>query len=187
MSESGDNRKVLQFGRRMPLSADGTHAVPEPQHFGLGNLPTYSDQCEGDPMPQAFTVATALLAQGRSDYVLAATDRLQIVIKCYAAGGENYLHTHTEEDHSFVILDGEATFFGPKGRIGSFGRNQGLLVPRGAYYSFQSSGKTPLVLLRVGAPHAGNRMLAIEGNDRTQDGRDVVFPPAVPLKDAFYR
>lgn len=187
MSESGDNRKVLQFGRRMPLSADGTHAVPEPQHFGLTTIPKFTDECEGGPLPQAFRVATALLAQGRSDYVLAGTDRLQIVIKCYAAGGENYLHAHSEEDHSFIILDGEATFIGPKGRIGVFGRNQGVLIPRGAYYSFQSSGATPLVLLRMGVPYPGNRMLALEGHERSTDARDVVFPPAIPMKDAFYR
>jgi mannose-6-phosphate isomerase-like protein (cupin superfamily) len=176
-----------QFGRRMAISADGTHARPAPQSFGISNIPTFTNQCEGGPLPQAFTVTTALLAQGRSDYLLAGTDRLQIVIKCYASGGENYLHAHTEEDHSFVILDGEATFFGPKGKVGSFGRNQGVLIPRGAYYSFQSTGTTALVLLRMGAPYPGNRAIAHEGHDRTKDSRDAVFPEAVPIKDAFYR
>lgn len=189
MSEDGAGKVTIveQFGRRMPVSADGTHAAPEPQRFGLGNLPTYSDKCEGGVLPQSFTVATALLAQGRSDYVLAATDRLQIVIKCYASGGENYLHAHTEEDHAFTVLDGEATFHGPKGPVGVFKRNQGVLIPRGAFYSFQSTGTTPLVLLRVGVPYPGNRMIALEGHDRSTDSRDAVFPQAVPLKDAFYR
>ena len=189
MSESDNKgrREVVQYGRSMPVSADGTHTQPEPQAFGLGNLPVYSDEVEGEPLPQAFRVATALLSQGRSDYVLAATDRLQVVIKCYASGGENYLHTHTEEDHSFIILDGEASFKGPKGVIGTFGRNQGVMIPRGSNYAFQSTGTTALVLLRVGAPWPGNRVIAMEGHDRIKDPRDAVFPDAKPIPGAFYR
>lgn len=186
-NESTLGRKVLQFGLMMPESEDGTHARPKPQAFGLGTPLKYNSTCEGEVLPQAFNVATALLAQGRTDFALATTDRLQIVIKCHASGGEHYLHSHTEEDHSFIVLDGEATFHGPKGRIGVFRRNQGALIPRGAYYSFLSSGKTPLVLLRVGVPYPGNRVIAMEGHDRSVDPRNAVFPEAVAQKDAFYR
>ena len=150
-SETQGRRKVVQYGRSMPVSADGTHAQPEPQAFGLGNLPVYSAEVEGEPLPQAFRVATALLAQGRSDYVLAATDRLQVVIKCYASGGENYLHTHEAEDHVFIIMDGEATFQDPDGHKTTLTKYQGILLQRGAFYKFTSSTEKPLVLLRVSA------------------------------------
>ncbi len=58
--------------------------------------------------PQLFRLKTQLLSKGRSDYVLASTDLLKIRIKCYARGGENVLHTHTAEDHAFIVLDGAA-------------------------------------------------------------------------------
>jgi mannose-6-phosphate isomerase-like protein (cupin superfamily) len=187
-AESGARgASVVQFGRSVPVSADGTHAAPEPAGFGLGNMLKFSSEVEGEPLPQVFTVATQLLAQGRSDYALAFTDRLQIVIKCYASGGENYLHAHSEEDHSFIVLDGEATFHGPKGKIGAFTRNQGIMIPRGAFYSFQSSGNSPLVLLRVGVPYPGNRMIAFEGHEREVDPRDKVFPEAIPIEGKYYR
>ena len=50
-SETQGRRKVVQYGRSMPMSADGTHAQPEPQAFGLGNLPVYSAEVEGEPLP----------------------------------------------------------------------------------------------------------------------------------------
>ncbi len=177
---------VLQFGREVPLSMDGTHVTPQPLEYDLNSFPTFSDESEGDVLPQVYAVTTPLLAQGRSHKGLAGTDRFEIVIKCYASGGENYLHAHTEEDHSFVVLSGEATFHGPKGKIASLGRNQGILIPRGAYYSFQSSGNTPLVLLRFGVPYPGNRVIALEGNDRAVDTRDHKFPAAVLLGDKVY-
>ena len=177
----------LQFGRRVPVSTDGTHVRPEPVSFGLDNPLQFSGESEAELLPQVFTVATALLKQGRTDYALAVTDRLQIVIKCYATGGENYLHAHTQEDHSFIVLQGQATFYGSKGKVATVGRNQGVLIPRGSYYSFESSAPEPLVLLRAGVPWPGSKVIAEDGHPRQVDKRDMAFPDAVPLPGAFYR
>jgi hypothetical protein len=54
------------------------------------------------------------------------------------------------EDHVFVVLEGEAEFFGPKGEVRRVGRNAGVFLPGTAYYSFKSVGDEPLVMLRVG-------------------------------------
>jgi quercetin dioxygenase-like cupin family protein len=35
-----------------------------------------------------------------------------VVLKTYAADGENGLHAHPSEDHTFVVLQGEAPFMG---------------------------------------------------------------------------
>ncbi|MBI2867888.1 MAG: hypothetical protein HYX97_06100, partial [Chloroflexi bacterium] len=45
------------------------------------------------PALQPFQVTAPLLKQGRMDRLLARTDKLQIVIKSYAEGGENFFHT----------------------------------------------------------------------------------------------
>ena len=101
--------------------------------------------------PQLFRLKTQLLDRGRSDYVLARTDLMSIRIKCYAQGGENALHAHPAEDHTFIVLDGAARFVGKDGEISVLTRNQGIMLPKGTYYRFESCGDTPLVLLRVGA------------------------------------
>ena len=64
--------------------------------------------------PYVFSLKGQLLEQGRTDSVLAATDDLTIRLKIYASGGENELHAHPHEDHSFMILQGSARFFGPE-------------------------------------------------------------------------
>lgn len=101
--------------------------------------------------PQLFRLKTQLLSKGRSDYLLAKTDLMTVRIKCYAQGGENGLHAHPAEDHAFIVLDGAARFVGKDGEISVLTRNQGLMLPKGAYYRFESCGDKPLVLLRVGA------------------------------------
>ena len=186
-SEAGENL-VQQFGLVMPLAADGSHVRPRPLFTSVKNraLTRSSSETVGPPLPQVFAVTTPLLEQGRSDYILAATDRLRIVIKCYASGGENYLHTHTEEDHTFVVLQGQATFRGPGGVMAVVGPNEGVLVPRGAYYSFQSSADEPLVLLRAGAPWEGNEVLNEHGSSRFTDSRDLEFLDPVVKEGSVY-
>jgi mannose-6-phosphate isomerase-like protein (cupin superfamily) len=103
------------------------------------------------PQAQIFQLKTQLLSKGRSDYTIANTDLMSVRIKCYAQGGENVLHSHPGEDHTFVVLAGKARFFSKDGEIGVLTRNHGILLPRGSFYKFQSCGDEPLVLLRVGA------------------------------------
>jgi mannose-6-phosphate isomerase-like protein (cupin superfamily) len=76
---------------------------------------------------------------------------MNVVLKTYASGGENEIHAHTNEDHVFVVLQGGATFFGPRGETKSVGKFDCVLVPAGALYSFHANEDEPLVMLRVGA------------------------------------
>jgi len=100
---------------------------------------------------QTFTLKTPLLEHGGLNNVVAQTDSLWIWVKVYAEGGENHLHAHTEEDHAFIILDGEATFHDQDDNVIVRRKNEGILQPRGAFYWFTNTGDRPLVLLRVGA------------------------------------
>ena len=101
--------------------------------------------------PTVFGMRTQLPSSGRTDIPLAATPRMSVILKTYAQGGENGLHCHPFEDHSFVVLQGEAVFFGEAGELARLGRHQGILLPRGAYYRFQAQPGEPLVMLRFGA------------------------------------
>jgi mannose-6-phosphate isomerase-like protein (cupin superfamily) len=56
--------------------------------------------------PKFFTLEAQLPKQGRTDTPLAASDKMWVVLKTYAADGENGLHAHPNEDHTFVVLQG---------------------------------------------------------------------------------
>ena len=103
---------------------------------------------------ETFRLRTPLLKKGRSHTILAASNGphggMNIAIKCYAEGGENEFHTHAIEDHSFIVLQGRACFHQPDLPDQELGRNEGILLPAGAYYRFEQVGDEPLVLLRVG-------------------------------------
>jgi mannose-6-phosphate isomerase-like protein (cupin superfamily) len=99
-----------------------------------------------------FNLTTPLLAQGRVDNLVAQTELLKLVVKVYAAGGENAMHQHPYEDHAFVVLQGEATFhINADENIHVVKKNDGVMLKRGVCYWFQSSSAENLVMLRVGA------------------------------------
>ena len=138
--------------------------------------------------PQLFRLRTPLMAQGRLDTVLAETETMQVRIKCYAAGGENALHAHRAEDHTFIVLAGQARFWGTDGEIATLGRNQGILLPKGCYYRFESCADEPLVLLRVGARlgKADVPRLTPDGRPIPGDSLENKTVPPIVLDGAFY-
>lgn len=101
--------------------------------------------------PSFFHIQAQLPEKGRTNIVLGATPLMSVVLKTYASGGENELHAHPYEDHLFVVLQGGAKFFGPKGEERHITKNDCVLIPRNSYYWFHAlEGDEPLVMLRVG-------------------------------------
>lgn len=102
------------------------------------------------PPPSRFRLRAQLLDAGSESRILAETDSLQMKIRVYAAHeGENAMHAHHNQDHSFVVLQGQARFYGPRGEAWELGRNEGIMLPEGAYYCFENSGDDPLVVMRI--------------------------------------
>lgn len=139
--------------------------------------------------PQTFQLKTQLLSKGRSDYVLARTDLMSIRIKCYAQGGENVLHAHPGEDHTFIVLAGKAQFFGKGGEVAELTRNQGILLPRGCYYNFKSCGDEPLVLLRVGAEKEKLKVdrIGTDGESLPGLSKENKHEDGVPIEGVYYK
>jgi len=135
-----------------------------------------------------FKLRTPLLREGQSELDLAVTSMMKVQIKCYAQGGENALHAHPHEDHIFVVLQGQARFFDKDELATVIGRNECVLLPRGAYYYFQSCGDEPLVLLRVGAfcEIPAVTRIDIDGNPIRGDSSDNKHVAPVPIEGAFY-
>src|SRR5919112_810816 len=101
--------------------------------------------------PAFFKLEAQLPTQGRTDTPLAASDKMWVVLKTYAADGENGLHAHPNEDHSFVVLQGEATFYGPNDEPRPMGRNEGVLLPQGTFPCFKATSEGPGVRIRIAA------------------------------------
>ena len=116
-----------------------------------------------------FDLRTPYLDQGRTTDLRAKTELMTIIAKVYAEGGENGMHNHPHEDHSFIVLEGEATFHletDENTRV--VRRYEGVMLPKGANYWFQSTGDQNLVMVRVGARYPGTQPGRL-----TPDGRDI--------------
>lgn len=120
-----------------------------------GTMERLMSQIGFDPesrTPQSFTLESPLPEQGNDRTYMAHTDRLTIFLNVYSPeDGENKLHTHTNEDHAFIVLMGQVEFVGPRGEKTFLRKNQGIMLPRNCLYTFTAAGGEPLVMLRVGA------------------------------------
>ena len=143
---------------------------------------------ETDTKAEFFKLRTPLLSKGRLDTELTRTETMRVWMKCYAEGGENVLHAHPSEDHIFVILQGQARFHDKDGNERVVGRNEGIMLPHGCYYYFESCGDEPLVMLRVGAyvepPKAAR--ISLDGHVIAGDSAENKHEAPVAIEGAFY-
>ena len=147
---------------------------------------------KNSPAATTFKLEAELLDQGRTMDLLARSSILAAHIKVYAEGGENALHAHTQEDHLFVILAGEATFhLGADDRVSILRKHEGVIIPAGSFYWFVSSGTENLVLLRVGAKAQGwsdfDDRVNIEGRPFAGDSIENKEVPVIKREGAFFR
>ncbi len=154
--------------------------------------PEANQDFETAPPPTRFQLRTPLLDSGSLSTVLAETDNFQLKIRCYAPReGENAMHSHHNQDHSFVVLQGTARFYGPRGEVWDLGRNEGIMLYDGSWYCFENPGEEPLVVLRIAAfmPHQGdpNKRLGVKGQQIDAHTKDNRRPDDIKLRDgAFY-
>ena len=137
---------------------------------------------------QVFSLRTPYLSEGRSDTTVAKTDLLTARIKVYAEGGENALHRHSREDHAFVVLEGQATFYDEHEQPTVVNKHEGIMLPRGTFYRFHSSGDTNLVLMRFGTgKQPGNDdRLGPDGRPLPGNSRENKHVDGVPVPGKFF-
>jgi mannose-6-phosphate isomerase-like protein (cupin superfamily) len=122
------------------------------------------------PKAKLFSLKTPYMKQGRVTQLVAETPNMWIHTKINAEGGENEIHAHRDEDHSFIVLEGEMSVFDEKGNEIRVKPYQGILLPKGAYYRYLNTGKGNLVVLRIGAgvrnkPQAGAMRVRPDGRE----------------------
>jgi mannose-6-phosphate isomerase-like protein (cupin superfamily) len=140
--------------------------------------------------PEIFKLRAQLLDQGRSNTYLAKTDNMWATLKVYASGGENGLHAHSNEDHMFVIMQGTARFFGPNGETQDLGKHEGIMLPAGSFYNFQSTAEEPLVLMRVGcrtgAGEDASARIKLNGEPMHSDSKENGREEMIPRPNAYF-
>jgi len=124
---------------------------------------TARKQTDEKPGAYVYSLKTPYMKQGRVTQLVAETENMWIHTKINAEGGENEIHCHLDEDHSFVVLEGQMSVFDEKGNEMSVKQYQGVMIPKGAYYRYLNTGSGNLVVLRIGAgikgqPQGGEEM-----------------------------
>jgi len=84
--------------------------------------------------------------------LVCSSDLMRVMVQEVREGGENNLHSHTGEDAFWFVIKGVVKFYGEGDKVlGEFGQNEGILIPRGFNYWFESASDEPLEILRVSA------------------------------------
>ena len=103
------------------------------------------------PEVRTFKMRIPLVEKGSYRLPLASTENAALLLRVYAPhGGENAMHAHHNQDHSFIVLQGQARFTTGRNGVSLLGKNEGIMIPAGGYYCFENAGEEPLVVLRIG-------------------------------------
>lgn len=138
---------------------------------------------------KTFDVRAPYVSEGRINEPLAATADMRVTLKVNAEGGENALHTHMDEDHFFIVMEGEVTFFDDDGGSQVLGPYQGIMIPHGVYYRYLNTGEDNLVLLRSGCRAGkpdGPHRLSPDGKPLVGASKENKHINGVPIPGKFF-
>jgi mannose-6-phosphate isomerase-like protein (cupin superfamily) len=116
-----------------------------------------------------------LAGRAKTAVSLASSDVVRAVVQVVGSGGETNLHAHTGQDGFWFVLSGAARFHTPEGITHEVGPHEGVLIPHGETYGFESSGDEPLEILHIAA------------FDRRLADRRVNATPVTAATEASYR
>lgn len=138
---------------------------------------------------KVFQVRPQLLEYGKVVTSAAKTDLISCSVQVIAHGGETNLHAHMGSDAIWLVLNGKAKFYTTGDEVvAEVGKNEGLLIPRGTPYWFESSSDDNLVILRFGATAQTEPEQRINYNERkfSVDGQQSAQRPTKVLEGKFF-
>ena len=90
------------------------------------------------------------IEHGKKVTWIAQTNRLIATIQTIRDGGETNLHAHKSLDGIWWVLSGQARFYSDETTVfAELGPGEGVLIPKGVKYWFESAGEEPLQLFQV--------------------------------------
>lgn len=102
--------------------------------------------------PTVFKYTTPPMKKPKTIVRLCRSDLLYSSVQVLKEGGENNLHAHNAQNGFFFVLSGKVKFYGEDDKvIAELGRHEGIHIPRGFYYWFESCSDEALELLQVEA------------------------------------
>jgi mannose-6-phosphate isomerase-like protein (cupin superfamily) len=103
------------------------------------------------------------LKGGKAIVQLAQSDLIRGRVQIVREGGENNLHSHNGMDGFWMVLRGRVKFYGPGDElIAELSQHEGILLPRGTQYWFESSGDEDLELLQMAAFEKGVKVERVD-------------------------
>lgn len=88
----------------------------------------------------------------KKSMLMCNSDLMRVHAQIVKQGGENNLHSHTGEDAFWLVLGGAVKFYGEGDQvIAELAKHEGILIPRGFNYWFESASDEPLEILRIAA------------------------------------
>jgi mannose-6-phosphate isomerase-like protein (cupin superfamily) len=81
---------------------------------------------------------------------LVKTTLMKVAVQVVHEGGENNLHYHLNSDTTWFVLKGNVRFYGPGDAvIAELGPHEGITIPGGARYWFETTGAEDLEILQM--------------------------------------
>jgi mannose-6-phosphate isomerase-like protein (cupin superfamily) len=103
-----------------------------------------------EPGMKLIEYAQPEIEHGKKVVWLANTDRMIATIQTVREGGETNLHAHKSLDGIWWVLSGRARFYSDETTLfADIGAGEGVLIPRGVKYWFESASEEPLQLFQV--------------------------------------
>jgi len=92
------------------------------------------------------------LVKGKGIVRLCRSDIVYSSVQVLQEGGENNMHAHPAQDGIWIVLKGRVKFYGKDDVVlAELGPLQGIHIPRGFYYWFESASPEMLEILQVEA------------------------------------
>jgi len=131
--------------------------------------------------PVAFSYKKLTGDQKKQVALLGRTDHLLGMIQVVKEGGDNNLHMHPHTDGIWMVLRGQARFYGENEVVlGEFGELEGIVLPRGTKYRFEKIGSADLEILAMQAFDIPLSELKAIQDDRVNFGEMKMAPADVP-------
>ena len=138
---------------------------------------------------QAFQIRPQLLEYGKTTTPLTRTDIAGAFVQVIASGGETNLHAHTAEDAVWLVLNGKARFYTTGDEVvATLGAFEGLTIPRGTPYWFESAAEENLVIVRFSARSQTDPQGRINLSERKNsvDGQQPAQRPTKVLEGRYF-
>jgi mannose-6-phosphate isomerase-like protein (cupin superfamily) len=88
--------------------------------------------------------------RGKGSTTLARTDIVGVGVQAVTVGGETNLHAHPGTDGVWFVLAGRARFYDDVESVAcELGPHEGVLVPRGVKYWFESASDEQLEIMHI--------------------------------------